>query len=381
MKTNRFLSLTISLAVIAGMLTAFVPASSVRPQSGDLNIRITQVDNSKFPLVTVYVSVVNAKGEPVAVNPGDLVIREGGKIVPASNFQGAGQVGPLTTLLVMDISGSMEKLGKIESAKSVAKEYVAQMREGDTAGIILFNTQVRTLQMIKGDRAQLAQAIDTISPGGDTAMYDALISAVNQLNGISGRKAILVYTDGLDNRSKSSVDGVINSIGRSGLTISTVGFGDVSQGASSQEALDEPVLKKLAGDTGGLYGYAANRDQLSALYASFGASMRSEYVLTYKSPYGLRNGVNRSLSVTLDSRSGSAFAQGASATYNPGGLIPEVPVADSWPLFFGLLVFIGALAAGPQLLPLLPRFSEKIRKPRPNIKMKEPKKVAIKLKD
>jgi VWFA-related protein len=382
MKTKRLISLTLSLTVIAGMLTAFVPASSVQPQAGDLNIRITQIDNSKFPQVTVYVSVVNAKGEPVAVNPGDLVIREGGKIVPASNLQGAAQVGPLTTLLVMDVSGSMEKLDKINSAKAVAKEYVSQMRDGDAAGVVLFNTKVRTLQVIKGDRAELARAIDTISPGGDTAMYDALISAVNQLNGVTGRKAILVYTDGLDNRSKSTVDNVISSIGSSGLTISAVGFGDASQGAGSQEALDEAVLKKLAGDTGGLYGYAENRDQLSALYASFGASMRSEYVLTYKSPYGLRNGINRSLSVTLDSsRSGSAFAPVASATYNPGGLIPEVPVADSWSMFFGLLIFIGVLAAGPQLFPLIPRIREKIQKPKPNIKMKEPKKVAIKLKD
>jgi len=378
MKTKKRLSLTITLIVLVAMLTAFIPVNSVTPQVGNLTIRITQVDDSKFPQVTVYVSVVNAKGEPVAVNPGDLVVREGGKVVPASNIQGAGQVGPLTTLLVMDISGSMEKLGKIESAKAVAKEYVSQMREGDKAGIILFNTQVRTLQMIKGDRAQLAQAIDTISPGGDTAMYDALISAVTQLNNVSGRKAILVYTDGLDNRSKSSVDGVISSIGRSGMTISTVGFGDASQGAASQEALDESVLKKLASETGGLYGYAENREQLSALYASFGASMRSEYVLTYTSPYGLRNGLNRSLSVTLESYPGAAVQQGASATYNPGGLIPEVPVAGSWPMFFGLLVFIGALAVGPQIIPIV---RERLHKPRPNIKMKEVKKVAIKIKD
>lgn len=378
MKTKRLFFLTISLVVLASMLTGFIPANPVMPQAGDLTVRITQVDDSKFPQVTVYVSVVNAKGEPVAVNPGDLVVREGGKVVPASNIKGAGQVGPLTTLLVMDISGSMEKLGKIDSAKAVAREYVSQMREGDAAGIILFNTQVRTLQMIKGDRGALSQAIDTISPGGDTAMYDALISAVNQLNSVSGRKAILVYTDGLDNRSKSSVDGVISSIGRSGMTISTVGFGDASQGAGSQEALDEPVLKKLASETGGLYGYAENREQLSALYASFGASMQSEYVLTYTSPYGLRNGLNRSLSVTLDSYPGSATQPGASATYNPGGLIPEVPVTDSWPMFFGLLVFLGALAAGPQLYPLV---RERIHKPRPNIKMKETKKVAIKLKD
>ncbi len=123
----------------------------------------------------------------------------------------------------MDISGSMDKMGKIDSAKSVAKEYVAQMREGDSAGITLFNTLVRTSQVIKNNKAELSRAIDLITAGGDTAMYDALISAVSQLNGISGRKAILVYTDGLDNRSKSTVESVISAIGSGGLTISTVG--------------------------------------------------------------------------------------------------------------------------------------------------------------
>ncbi len=63
-------------------------------------------------MVTVYVSVVNAKGEPVAVNPNDLIIQENGKTIPTNSLEGAGQVGPMTTLLVMDISGSMDKGGK-----------------------------------------------------------------------------------------------------------------------------------------------------------------------------------------------------------------------------------------------------------------------------
>jgi hypothetical protein len=59
-------------------------------------------------------------------------------------------------------------------------------------------------------------------------------------------------------------------------------------------------------------------------------------------------------------------------------LIPEVPVGDSWPTFFALLVFMGVLVAGPQVFPLI---RDKLQKPKPNIKIKEQKKVAIKLKD
>jgi Ca-activated chloride channel homolog len=374
----RTLKIGFFILVLSSMLMGFAPANTVVPQTGDTTIQITQVDNSKFPQVTVYVSVLNSKGEPVAIDPKSLEVRENGKVIPVKNVQGAGQVGPLTTLLVMDVSGSMDKGGKLDSAKVVAKEYINQMREGDQAGIVLFNTIVRTSQVIKGNKAELLAAIDMISAGGDTAMYDALLSAVGQLNGVSGRKAILVYTDGLDNRSKSNAESVTSAIGSGGLTISTVGFGDASQGLGSQESLDAATLKKIAEKSGGRYGFAENQQELSDLYASFGTSMRNEYELTYKSPSAMRNGINRGLTVTLKSPFGGSNQPGASATYNPGGLIPEVPVSGSWGLFLGLLVFLGLLAAAPMLLPKL---QEKLNRPKSSIKIKEPKKVAIKLKN
>lgn len=380
MKNLIFLKRAVSILAVAGMLMGFAPMAEPAQQSNDVTINITQVDNSKFPMVTVYVSVVNSKGEPVAVNPNALIIQENGKTIPASNLEGAGEVGPSTTLLVMDISGSMNKGGKLDAAKSVAKEYIQQMRDGDMAGIVLFNTSVRTLQVLKNSKADLLSAIDEISAGGDTAMYDALVSSVNMLNSVSGRKAILVYTDGLDNRSSASLDTVISEIGKGGLTISTVGFGDVNKDLGSQESLDEGSLKRLAQESGGRYGFAANRDELSALYASYGHTMRSEYALTYQSPYGLRNGINRSLTVTLDPAYSGGALSGASATYNPGGLIPEVPVGGSWSIFFILLAILGLLTVGPMLLPLA---QERIQRPKANVnvKLRQTKKVAIKFKD
>jgi hypothetical protein len=198
------------------------------------------------------------------------------------------------------------------------------------------------------------------------------------LNSVSGRKAILVYTDGLDNRSKSTADNVISAIGSGGLSISTVGFGDASQGLGSQESLDAVALKNLAEKSGGRYGYAANQQELSELYASYGRSLRSEYELTYRSPSAMRNGINRGLQVTLKSLYGGVSQPVDSTTYNPGGLIPEVPVSGSWGLFLGLLVFLGILAGAPLLLPWA---QEKLNKPKAGIRLKEPKKVAIKLKN
>ncbi len=137
-------------------------------------------------------------------------------------------------------------------------------------------------------------------------------------------------------------------------------------------------MKRIADESGGRYGLAENREQLSALYASFGESMRSEYELTYRSPYGLRNGVNRSLSVTMHSPLGASVQPGASTSYNPGGLIPEVPVSGSWLIFLAMLAFLGLLAVVPMLIPWI---QERGQKSKATIKLKEPKKVAIKFKN
>jgi hypothetical protein len=82
-----------------------------RAQGSEPHIQITQVDNSRFPQVTVYVSVTDAAGEPVYVDPATIQISENGKPMQATNVGGGGQggVGPLTTMLVMDVSGSMDR--------------------------------------------------------------------------------------------------------------------------------------------------------------------------------------------------------------------------------------------------------------------------------
>ena len=75
----------------------------------------------------------------------------------------------------------------------------------------------------------------------DTAFYDALLGAEEALASFSGRKAIVVLTDGLDNVSQGSIDDVLAGISEGGLSISTIGLGDPEkQGVNT--GLDETVL-------------------------------------------------------------------------------------------------------------------------------------------
>ena len=314
-------------------------------QGGGPQIRITQVDNSRFPQVTVYVSVVNENGEPVGVDPNSIQIYENGQLIQPTDVRGGGdpaQVIPVTTMLVVDISGSMDKNGKLDAAKEAAKAYVSQMRPGDQAGLMTYDTQTYYVQPVTTDTAALINAIDGLTTGSDTAMYDALVEAESNLEAVTGRKAIIVLTDGLDNKSHRTAGDVIAAMGEGGLSISTVGFGDAS--TRGQVGLDEAGLKSLAERTGGIYSFAGDAQTLSAIYQQYGQALQSEYALTYISPLSLRDGVNRALTVSL-----SGKAVSASSEYNPGGVIPEV-ATQSWSLFATLFAGLLALLALPFLV-------------------------------
>ena len=347
-KISRFI-LTLGLLLV--LTSWFAPRILAQTPTPLPQIRITQVDNSKFPQVTVYVSVTDANGQPVGVDPSAIQISENGQVMKttarATNVNGQTTKGPgqLTTLLVIDVSGSMATANKLTQAKAAAEAYVNQMRPGDQAGLIAFDTRVEVNQAITADHQLLTQRIDSLKPGSDTAMFDALISAEQLLANVNGRKAILLLTDGMDNRSKNNEDAVIKAIGPNGLTISTIGLGN-PQDVKSLQGIDETSLKSLAQQAGGIYTYEPNPSQLASIFQQYGTALQSEYALTYTSPSTLRDGVNRSLSVSLNGSSVMGQSQ-----YNPGGVLPEV-AGQNWMLFGGILVVLLVLLAVPMLINL-----------------------------
>lgn len=349
-KNLRKLILSFLLITSLFLSTGFGPALLPSLQSAQEVIRITQVDTSQFPQVTLYIAVVDQDGQPVGIDPGRIVIEENGVPIPLDQVQGIDEVGPLSTLLVMDVSGSMFAAGKLEAAKAAARAFVDQMRPNDLVGLISFSTKIEYVQPLTSNQSEMFNAIKRLDARGDTAMYDALAEGIEILENVEGRKAIIALTDGLDNRSVHTPEDVIFNIGPSGLSISTIGLGDPEHGAGAVTALDEDALIYLAENAGGLYGYANDKAGLSRLYQRYAIALQSEYVLTYTSPSTLRDGVNRALSVTLTDASGTAELDAEQAVYNPGGLVPEVAGAAPWPLFFTILAGMLLLLFVPLLI-------------------------------
>lgn len=375
-KTGSFLFLTLAALI---MLSACQPATPRVESQGEYTLQITQIDTTEFPAVRVYVSVQDASGEPAVINTEKIQLLENGQPVPNQDIQGIGEVGPLTTMLVIDNSGSMAHAEKLESAKTVAKEYLEQMRPGDQVGVISFNTQVRLIQDVTDDKEALTRAIDGIRAESDTAIYGAMSTAIQTLNPIPGRKAIILMTDGMDTASVTTPEEALGSIGFGGLSISTIGFGQMPEEGEEEtdvyRGIDEATLQSIAENAGGFYGYAEDREELSNIYDRLRRSLQSEVVINYVTPLSLRDGVLRALTVRLADRFVGVGGE-SQTSFNPGGLVPEVSQPASWLVFGILLAALLALLFIPVIINAVSNKEPKSSSPK-----KKKSKIKITLKD
>ncbi len=106
---------------------------------------------------------------------------------------------PFDLLLLMDVSGSTQSY--LNLMKKAAIDFTRQIKPTDRVAIATFNSSVQLVENFTNDRSLAERAIQRIHSGGGTAFYDALLTCIGRyMKGVEGRKAIVVFTDGVDNQ-------------------------------------------------------------------------------------------------------------------------------------------------------------------------------------
>ena len=109
---------------------------------------------------------------------------------------------PFHVVLMLDTSAStQEKLGQIQRA---AVAFVEQLQAADRVKVISFDDDIQDLNDFTSDRTVLRRAIEQTRPGKGTRLYDAFRLALQNLKYEEGRKAIVLFTDGVDWHSRST---------------------------------------------------------------------------------------------------------------------------------------------------------------------------------
>ncbi len=317
---------------------------------------VTYVDESEFPQVTVYLSVVDGAAQPIiSLGHEAFALTEDSIPVNIENFIGAGNQ-PIVAILVIDHSGSMDHDDKMAGARRAAHTFLDQLKIGqDRVGVIAFDDDLTTLSPLKliseTDQQRLKSKISGLEPRGGTAFYDAVHKAVEDLQAQRGRRVVIALTDGMDTGSYWWLNNVIDWAEQHKTPVYTIGLG---------RDVEESELEKMAGRTGGKYYFSPDADQLAALYKDLANALQNEYSLTYTSPTPRRDGARREIDAVV-THPGAALS--AAGEYNPGGVLS---VTLNLPLFVGLAMMLGSLLFVPGGLKLLTRYRPERVTPTPS---------------
>ena len=170
--------------------------TSTGPQEVDEN-DVIRVDTT---LVTIPVSVMDRQGRYIPnLHKEDFRLWEDGVEQNIGFFQSVDK--PFSVVLMIDTSGSTRF--RLEEIQDAATAFVNQLQKDDRVMVVSFDDKLRILSDFTSDRYQLRQAIQQTRPGSGTALYDAVDVVINQkLDPLQGRKAIVLFTDGVDTTSK-----------------------------------------------------------------------------------------------------------------------------------------------------------------------------------
>ena len=225
-------------------------------------------------LVTIPVSVFDRNGIYIpGLTQENFKIFEDGKEQEIAYFGTSDK--PFTVILMLDTSPSTEY--RMDEIQSAAKAFVRQLKEQDSVLVIEFDGNTHVLTEATRDRQKIYKAIDEADMGGGTSLYDSVDFALRKrLNKIEGRKAIVLFTDGVDTTSsKSSYEENIRDAEEADALIFPVHYNTYFDNRRSGTVLSSPFPFPGGGGILNLPGtraedYALGRQYLDDLAAATG---------------------------------------------------------------------------------------------------------------
>jgi Ca-activated chloride channel family protein len=233
-------------------------------------------------VVSIFATVTDGGRRLVSdLDQRDFEIVDNKTIQPLTLFVREQQ--PITVITLLDTSASMT--GTLKLLRHAAHEFTGRLLPGDRAQIGGFNDLITFSPGFTDNRDALANAIAELSCDGGTRLYDALVASLDRLRGISGRRVILVFSDGEDTQSKTSLKTMIEKAVAQDVMVYAIGLHTPGYAANTKTgARADAGLKRVADETGGGYFELGSKDDLVPTFARVAQELHSQYVLGFEPP-------------------------------------------------------------------------------------------------
>ncbi len=231
----------------------------------------------KVTAIELPITVLDRGGNPVEdLTQDDFTVFEDKVEQTISHFSLHRDL-PVRMGMVIDTSGSMEET--LPTVQRVVMGFLRDLlRPRDRAFIETFSDRPDLLAGFTADFSTIENALLALYPDRATALYDAIIMGLFQFSGITGRRAMVVLTDGDDTASKNGFDEALGYAQRMGVTIYTIGVS-----IPSTKVATRWQINKLASATGGRAFFVSEKSGLDRIYAEINRELRTQYLLAFTS--------------------------------------------------------------------------------------------------
>jgi Ca-activated chloride channel family protein len=204
---------------------------------------------------------------------------------------------PVSIGIIMDLSGSMTN--KVVRARESIIEFLRTSNPQDEYFIIGFNDRPELIEDFTSSIDDIEARLQTVRAGRRTALLDAIYYGVNKMKQSRyDRKAILIVSDGGDNRSRYTENEVRNLVRESDVELFSIGIFD-AYAATTEERNGPLLLHDLSEETGGQLFRVDDISDMTDIATKISAELRNQYVLGYKPSDAKRDGKWRKVKVKL----------------------------------------------------------------------------------
>jgi Ca-activated chloride channel homolog len=204
---------------------------------------------------------------------------------------------PVSIGIILDLSGSVAN--KLVRERESIVEFLRTSNPQDEFFIIGFNDRPELIEDFTSSVDDIEARLQTVRAGRRTALLDAIYYGVNKMKQARNeRKAILIVSDGGDNRSRYTESEVRNLVRESDVEVYAIGIFDV-YAATTEERNGPLLLHDLSEDTGGQLFRVDDVSDMADIATKISAELRNQYVLGYKPSDAKRDGKWRKVKVKL----------------------------------------------------------------------------------
>ena len=204
---------------------------------------------------------------------------------------------PVSIGVIFDLSGSMAN--KVIRARDSILEFMKTANPQDEFFVVGFNDRPELIEDFTSSTDIIESRLATVKAGHRTALLDAIYFGLNKMKQAKfERKALLIVSDGGDNRSRYTESEVRSVVRESGVQIYSIGLFD-PYAPTTEERLGPLLLTDISDETGGRLFRVDDITEMGDIAAKISSELRNEYVLGYKPGDIKRDGKWRKVKVRL----------------------------------------------------------------------------------